>query len=136
MSGRADYIAGLRTLADILETHDELPLPYQLTAGTGFAFYALSSEKKKHAKTLLPSWMRAIGGTWRKEWHGDYFDLCGNVGPIPVRLSTFRDAVCKRVVTGTREVTLEEPDPGAPKVPVTRVIEDVEWVCSPILEGA
>ncbi len=53
----------------------------------------------------------------------------------PVMLHAYGDRakVCERVVTGTREVTEEVPDPDAPKVTVTRVVEDVEWRCSSIL---
>lgn len=48
-----------------------------------------------------------------------------------------RDEVCERVVTGTREVTEEVPDPEAlaavPKVVVTKTVEDVKWICRPLL---
>jgi len=48
-----------------------------------------------------------------------------------------RAQVCERVVVGTREVEVEEADPAAvaalPKVKHVKVIEDVEWVCSPAL---
>ncbi len=48
-----------------------------------------------------------------------------------------REEICERVVTGTREVTEMVPDPehvaAAPLVEKTTVVEDVEWVCHPIL---
>jgi hypothetical protein len=51
-----------------------------------------------------------------------------------------RNEVCEKVVTGTREVTKEVPDPEAlaavPKVTVTETVEDVEWRCHPILDAA
>ncbi len=56
-----------------------------------------------------------------------------------VRLHVYvaREEICERIVTGTREVTEEVPDPeyvaNAPIVQVTKTVEDVEWRCHPIL---
>lgn len=51
-----------------------------------------------------------------------------------------RHEVCERVVIGEREVTESVPDPeamrGVPLVEVTRKVEDVEWVCHPIMGDA
>ncbi len=48
-----------------------------------------------------------------------------------------REEVCERIVTGTREVTEEVPDPdvlaAVPKVAVTKVVEEVTWRCMPLL---
>lgn len=56
---------------------------------------------------------------------------------MSVNIITDREAVCRRVVTGTREVTKTVPAPGADTVEVTETVEDVEWVCDePLLAGA
>lgn len=46
-----------------------------------------------------------------------------------------REQVCERVVTGTREVVEEIPDPDAPTITQTRVEEIVEYRCGPLLGG-
>lgn len=46
-----------------------------------------------------------------------------------------REQVCERVVTGTREVVEEIPDPDAPKITRTRTEEIVEYHCGPLLGG-
>ncbi|HET6291734.1 MAG TPA: hypothetical protein VFG33_00115, partial [Kribbella sp.] len=59
-------------------------------------------------------------------------------GVIEVHVGAYRDQVCERVVTGTREVTKTVPDPSVvvPDVEVTETVEDVEWICGPLLAKA
>lgn len=73
----------------------------------------------------------------------NYSDTYGAVdllfpGDMCVHVYAPRAEVCERVVKGTREVVKEVPDPDAlkavPKVTVTETVEDVEWVCKPILD--
>jgi heme-binding NEAT domain protein len=55
-------------------------------------------------------------------------------------VSVDREEICERIVTGTREVTVEVPDPeqlaAVPTVSVTKTVEDVEWICRPLLDDA
>ena len=80
---------------------------------------------------------RALRGPWVKTGDGTYFDLSGRVAGLSVRLCAYRDQVCTKVVTGTREVTKMVKDPAAlasvPEIEVTETVEDVEWQCSPLL---
>lgn len=66
-----------------------------------------------------------------------YFELHVTLNRVHFKMYADRDKICERVVTGTREVTEEVPDPEAlaavPKVTVTKTVEDVEWVCRPLL---
>lgn len=131
---RADYIAGLRALADLLEQHDELPLPYEGNT-VPLTFHYLSSPDPKAG---LATFARIIPGALTKTpWGGEsdyiYFDLAGSIDGLKVNATAYRDAVCTRVVKGTREVTKVIPDPAAPTVTVTETVVDVEWVCSPVL---
>lgn len=64
-----------------------------------------------------------------------YFGVEIGFGWMRLYVYTARDAVCERVVTGTREVVEEVPDPDAPKVMVTRTEEIVEYRCGPLLGG-
>lgn len=132
---RAGYVAGLRALADILEQNDTLPLPF--TGTTGDVQWIEVVEDDEDQRRIAQTFTRCIPGTIRKNVRDDYLDLNGRIHGLAVELIVKRDAVCTRVVTGTREVTEEVPDPDAlaavPTVTVTRTVEDVEWDCSPIL---
>lgn len=132
---RETYITGLRVLADLLEQHDDLPLPYDgsLTS-IDWIETAHTAERQRE---IAQSFARIIPGTIRKEARDGYFDLDGSIAGLKVSLIVLRDAVCTRVVTDTREVTREIPDPEAlaavPTVTVTETQEVVEWVCEPLL---
>lgn len=68
---------------------------------------------------------------------GDYAGVILRFGEVGLYVYAGRGEVCERIVTGTREVTKEVPDPKAlaevPKVTVTETVEDVEWKCTPLL---
>lgn len=139
---RAEYIAGLRQLADLLEAHDELPLPFDGNHGA-MNFMFLNDDDPRAAMAAavraLPVPLAkndpAKGGAEEK-----YFNLSGHLHGLRIELSAFRAEVCERVVVDRREVTEEVPDPeavaAAPKVKQTRTVETVEWRCHPVLAGA
>lgn len=134
---RAAYTAGLRALADILDAHPDLPLPWQGGPYMAMTFHFLHAQDPR---AELAAARRALGIPMGKEPdENGYFNMDGTLHGLHVKLVAFRKDVCERVVTGTREVEVEEPDPNAvaalPKVTRTEVIEDVEWVCHPILAG-
>jgi len=129
---RAGYIAGLRRIADALESDPLLLLPYD---GTGSEFSVFTDSRDE-----LVRWARVLDGKRDKEvTDSDHyaFKLHGVVGSLRVLVYAPRDEVCTRRVVGTREVTEEVPDPEAlaavPTVTVTKTVEDVEWDCGPIL---
>lgn len=137
---RASYIDGLRALADVLEDHPEVPLPHDGHGDSGIAIMFLSGTDPRSA---LAAAARAIPCNWRKDASdaaGDYpayFDMYGSLHGLKLHLTAYRDAVCERIVTGTREVTEMVKDPAAlaavPEVEVTRTVEDIEWVCGSVL---
>ncbi|HEX4432832.1 MAG TPA: hypothetical protein VHZ96_26400 [Frankiaceae bacterium] len=138
---RSEYIAGLRALADVLEQHDDLPLPH---AGGGvvgpvtFIWSALGEDEPASEMARIRSLIGA--GHWEKNapvGHGlTYYELTAHVHGIDLTITAFRSAVCERVVIGTREVTTLVPATDAPMVEVTETVEDVEWVCAPLLAEA
>jgi len=120
---RAEYIAALRKVADILEDNPQLRLPYQ----DSFTFHFLSD-----GSGAVPNMVEAakcFGIDFEKRPWDNYFDLDGFVGPIKIQLSSMRDDVCKRVVTGRREIVEPEVIYTATGNMVTRIEEDVDWVC-------
>jgi hypothetical protein len=142
---RAAYIDGLRALADILESNPEVPLPW--TGASEYSEIAISDFLHvENPREALAAAARAFRGVkWDKgvredATYGNYFDLTGRLHGLYVRLTANRDAVCERVVTGTREVTETVKDPEAlaavPEIEVTRVVEDVQWACGSVLAPA
>lgn len=126
MTDRAAYITGLRRLADLLDQHPDMPLPYgdiqwQPNDRNEFAILA----------RLLP-------GPHRKDASDAIFTLSGRVSGVTWRAYRWRDEVCERVVVDTREVTKTVPDPAVdvPTVEITETQEVVEWRCPPLLAGA
>ena len=128
---RAAVVAGYRLLADLLEKHPELPIPYHGPAsGTELRIYMLGSDRAAFVDAV-----RALPGRLDKSVAADTYVVRAELEGIAVEVVAYRKDVCERVVTGTREVTKSIPDPDVevPTVEVTEVVEDVEWVCSPLL---
>lgn len=131
MTTRDGYIAGLRTLADLLDQNPDLPLPYN---GSSSALLWIIGGSDQRA--TLSAVARAIPGVKTKGVRGDYFDVCGQIEGLRVQVIADRDQVCERVVVGTETVTREVPDPDVPMVTVTEIVEQVEWRCRPLLSPA
>ncbi len=136
---RTGYISGLRLLADLLESDPDFPLPYTgtETAALHWIVGHGADEDAAWQKDFLRRFVRAVDGPAQKGYRDDAFDLDGRLDGLHLGVIAQRDAVCERVVIGTREVTREVPDPDAlaavPTTTVTETVEDVEWVCAPLL---
>lgn len=131
---RAAYTKGLRALADILDARPDLPLPYD---GNSTAIDWI--EVDDNARGVAAAFVRAMPGRVDKSVSdaAGQFYLTFRLHGLRLRLISTRTQMCERVVTGTRTVEFEEPDPEAlaalPKIKRTEVVEDVEWQCHPIL---
>jgi antitoxin component HigA of HigAB toxin-antitoxin module len=137
-SSRETYTQGLREIADFLDAHPEVPLPYLSSFQTGnwentLDIYLVS---EKGQKEKLAAIARAMGHA-DKVMDGDKMRVFRRFAGITLIAQASRDQVCERVVIGTREIEVEEKDPEAlaavPVVKVTKTVEDVEWRCAPIL---
>lgn len=122
---RDSFIRGLRELAEFLEQRPEMPVvvwPEKLTLLSSVAGAALI----RCARQM---------GYADKVVSDGYFELHRRFGDGSVTFQLYapREEVCERVVTGTREVVSEVPDPvmvaAVPKVRRVEVVEDVEWRC-------
>jgi hypothetical protein len=134
---RAGYIDGLRALADVLEEHPEVPLPYE-GASTELTFMFLTGDMRGD----LAATARAIPCSWRKggsdatEKYPAYFDMRGELHGLRLHLTAFREAVCTKVVKGTEDREVEEVVTPAVTRKVTKPVEIVEWECHSILAPA
>lgn len=136
MSDRTEYVAGLRILADLLERHDDLPLPTH--GDVSWLLFGTKGERDTAAQIV-----RRMPGIWTKVPYGDegketLFGFIAEQRGVSLKVVVYRDAVCERIVTGTERVTETIPDPAVqvPLVEVTREVETVEWRCSPLLAEA
>lgn len=131
---RAEFNEGLRLIAEFLVEHPEVPQPYHLM-GSEFYIYLHGEESRAQLATIARAFGRA-----EKRFEGVRFEVSRRFAGINLIAQAQRAEVCERVVTGTREVSKEVPDPEAlaavPKVTVTETVEDVKWVCHPILDTA
>lgn len=138
---RAEYIAGLRALADLLEEHGDWPLP---TDGSSSPFdWWVWDHNAGDSRSVFAAIVRALPGTKTKTvgegYAATWFTVTAQLRGLTIDVNANRATVCTRVVKGVREVTEEVPDPDAlaavPTITVTREVEDVEWECAPILAG-
>jgi hypothetical protein len=129
---RAGYIAGLRTLADALANDPDLVLPWDGSEHSSISIFT-------QTKAEIAAYARLMGKASKKvndsESYG--FQLRGLLHGVNLLVYAPRSEVCERVVTGTREVTTTVPDPDAlalvPTITTTSTVEDVTWICSPLL---
>lgn len=137
MADRAEYIAGLRLLAVLLEQHPDLPLPYYGASETYGRMTVFCSSREQIAE-----FARLLPGQSTKHVDQDNsnygFALHGTLAGLHLDIRAHRDEVCERVVTGTETVVKQVPDPtvDVPLVEVTEDVEIVEWRCAPLLSDA
>lgn len=124
---------GLRAVADFVETNPHLAQHLQYSFGRVLTAVNHADDPRR----AMGDFARAAGKamkTYDDQWAG--LDIAfGSL--VSLHVYAAREKVCERIVTGTHEVTEEVVDPDAlaalPKVTVTKTVEDVEWICSPLL---
>lgn len=141
---RQAYTDGLREIAAFLDRHPEVDLPYLgnfTSIGINMPSLSILLVRPGEQREPLAEIARAMGGAEKavSDSLGRFY-VWRRFAGIALVASADRAEVCERVVTGTREVTKEVPDPEAlaavPTVLVTEVVEDVDWVCGPLLKTA
>lgn len=116
----AEYVAGLRQLADWYEKNPQVELP-------SWQFTVYAFDTKENAMLVL----RACAPC-DKEYDGDMFYIRKQFGKIGLNFMFLRQAVCVRRVVGTRDV----PEVVIPKKVVPAHVEQiVEWDCVPVLSA-
>jgi hypothetical protein len=134
---RAEYIASLRQLANILEENPKLKLP-DLGQYDWSPIYFWDHEGSDSAKASAARFSRAIPGKVEKDIaHGSFY-LNGRVGSLYVRMCLAREAICQKIVVGKETVTTRQLKEDLPSEAYHDVIEErdiVEWVCPDSLLG-
>lgn len=130
MSSTAAVVAAHREVADFIEAHPDLVLPFVCSDGT-IAWTLYSFECPDGVPAMIAAIRRAVGGKWDKR------EGRGIIGADQMvferegyRITVKREAVCVRRVVGSEKVTLPAVE-ARPERTVER--EVVEWDCEPIL---
>lgn len=131
--------AGLRALADMIEANPELAPNFSYTLGNSGIYVMPRADDTAAEMAAVARIARRYGAKTDKCVSEKQYNLMADFGAVKFQFLAAREQVCERVVTGTREVTEEVPDPVAlaavPTTTVTKVVEDYEWVCRPLLAG-
>lgn len=143
---RAAYIEGLHQIADFLTVHPEVPLPHLGAYAEGstlpaMSIYLYGDDLRSEMASIVRAMTNPSTSVQKRVKDStESFQVWREFAGLVLVATAHRDEVCERVVTGTREVTEEVPEPEAlaavPKVTITKVVEDVEWVCQPLLKPA
>ena len=128
---RTKYISGLRRLADLLEEHEGLILPFDGDRSSPISIFTFSKKE-------MQDWAVAFPGKLSKEYGKDDFNgmglrLNGLLDGLHVKIYGSREGVCERIVTGTREVTVEATPAREAHPERIEIVEVVEWVCGSLL---
>jgi hypothetical protein len=123
----AEYVAGLRAVADFIEAHPELgtPVEQQLNIFPR----VLEEEVKEHAAKAI----HAVGKVTKSDYDSDII-LQGIISGFALRFWYPRSAVCERIEL-ERKIVPAEPEKTV-VIPARPEIEQVVygWKCAPILE--
>jgi hypothetical protein len=111
---RTAWCNGLRELADFIEARPDFG---EYLPRFDACFFA-------HDREVFASLVRRLGGG-EKGSTPTFFEVARRFGPHKLSVNAYHDQVCERVVVGTEEV--EVPDPETPRITVER--EVVEWRC-------
>lgn len=136
-AGRQAFTDGLRQIADFLDGHGEVELPYlgAYAEGSGKPTLPIYLTGRGSAREDIAVIAKAMGRATKAAHDGlGTFQVWREFAGLVLMASAQRESVCERIVTGTREIEVDEPITevtGTRKV--TKVIEDVRWKCSPLL---
>jgi hypothetical protein len=132
---RKKYAGDIGELFAHLAEHPGTPMPYQVVRReVEFNFFGANPQADIAAVTKT---FRC--GTWEKRTYGietAYFEMTGEWRGWKIHVSAYRDAVCKRVVTGTEDREVEEIVTPAVTRMVTKPVEIVAWECEPATKSA
>jgi hypothetical protein len=117
---RAAFIEGLRQIADALENHTELRIPY-----VGSIIHRVEDLGEMLAVG------KAFGGKWEKNAtdYGDFQLIRRFSDDLQYTVYTARENVCTRVVTGTKHVPEKVVEARPASVVPAHVEDVVEWHC-------
>jgi hypothetical protein len=139
---RSSFTAGLRAVADFLDEHPEVRLPYlgAYAEGSDLPSLPIYLVTGATARDELAAITRAMGTATKavKQFAvgGDSFQVWREFEGIVLCAGVDRGEVCTKVVTGTEDREVEEVVTPAVTRKVVKQVEVVEWKCEPLLAPA
>lgn len=136
---RAAWTAGLRDLADWLDAHPEMDLPYineEYPPSLSLGIHPWHESDERPQAERFAAAVSALGGRREKAGDDEYMRVHRDFGPVRVQVWTMRDEVCEAVVVGTETVEVQRVVQPAVTETVTEEREVIEWRCTPVLEAA
>lgn len=134
----------LRIVADLIEAHPDLPSPFITAYGFNDQvevkwYLHIDADVRGDLagqKAAAVQLVTTLGGKWDKGERDDVYALHQIRGGVRLLVEVNRAAVCERVVTGTREVTVPAKPASDAEPERVETVEDVKWICSSLLAGA
>lgn len=119
---RAQHLAGMRALCDLLEANPEITLPIEITQSAYTDYWG--------TKDSVLALKNAVGRV--DKFEADHLQSMGFKAELPhnKRLVIYipREQVCKARVVGTKTILVKKPAEYEEKV-----VNDVVWDCEPLL---
>lgn len=126
---REEYVVALRKAAQFLEDNPEVPVPFPQTLLWWAGDYQWADNPTEGSDGVRA--FVAAAPRVAKDYADDDLWTVYDLGPLKLKYGCKREAVCERVVTGTRVI------PAQPEqvIPATeeRTEEIVEWRCHSLL---
>lgn len=126
----SDTVERLRTVTALLDAHPDLPRPVVTVYTNGTTSIAWYLDRDDDQLDEARRIRRVIGGVWDKATSETMLYLRQYRDGIELSIGCARDVVCRRIVTGTTEVTIPAVE-AQPERTETR--ETYDWECAPIL---
>lgn len=130
----AALVANLHASADLLASVDLPHDPYIVTSASGavsWSWYLMHDTDEDGQKSAAAAIIRAIGGRWDKsEIYDGQMVWKQKRDGLEFHVAVTREAVCERIVKGTKKVTIPAKAAQPERV---ETVEDVEWRCLPLL---
>jgi len=122
---KREWLKNIRDLCNLIEKSPDLGVPY-----TGTIVMQIGKDQVAATAKAL--------GSFTKEFTEDSLHMNKMFGDIKLMCFTSRDAVCRKVLSGTKIVTKLIVDPSfiqadTPMVEVTEEVPVYEYICPPSL---
>lgn len=128
MTTRAEWIKGLRDMADWFESNPDFPVPKYTGIMVDLFDYNFVGET---AVQRMANAARGLGRCEKCHVGDRYYVLRRHFGPHRIDVNTYSENVCSRIQVGTKTVTrpvkLKNPEMETVEEPV------YEWHCDPLL---
>lgn len=122
----AEYAAGLRQLADMIEANPDIRVAYLDSPSVW------NPSSPEEIQAIIRAG-KAAGGHIAKDYSESMANVAIEFGPLRAMALIWREQVCERVVVGTTTVLVPDPE-HTPDVPMIESTVDVtEWRCRPML---